>query len=51
MTMNQMAPLGQPLCADLDHCQMCGSELRTGTDDRSFECPGCEYTEQEVSNA
>lgn len=51
MTMNSMAPLGQPLCADLDHCPICGSELRTSTDDRSFECPGCVYTEQEVSNA
>lgn len=34
---------------NIHHCPMCGRELRTGTDDRSFECPGCEYTEQEVS--
>ena len=37
--------------SDLCHCPQCGSELRTGTDDRSFECPGCDYTEQEVINA
>lgn len=23
MTMNPTAPLGHPLCADLDHCPMC----------------------------
>ncbi|WP_200891479.1 hypothetical protein [Aeromonas hydrophila] len=51
MTMNPTAPLGHSLCSDLDHCPMCGSELRTGTDDRSFECPGCDYTEQEVVHA
>lgn len=48
MTMNPTAPLGQPLSDDLDHCPMCGSELRTGTDDHAYECPGCEYTEREV---
>ncbi|MGL5293329.1 MAG: hypothetical protein ACRC9V_06130 [Aeromonas sp.] len=34
---------------NIHHCPACGSELRTGTDDRSFECSGCEYTEQERS--
>lgn len=29
---------------------MCGSELRTGNDDRAFECPACAYTEQEVAH-
>lgn len=51
MTMNPTAPLGHSLCSDLDHCPMCGSELRAGTDDRSFECPGCDYTEREVIHA
>ncbi|MGY3922028.1 hypothetical protein LA366_02530 [Aeromonas jandaei] len=37
--------------SDLCHCPRCGSELRTGTDDRSFECSWCYYTEQEVVNA
>ncbi|HHQ4796024.1 hypothetical protein ACEUAZ_02590 [Aeromonas veronii] len=49
MTMNPTAQLGHPLCAALDHCPMCGSELRTGTDDHAYECPGCEYTEREVA--
>lgn len=48
MTMNPTAPLGHPLCADLDHCPLCGGELQSGTDDRAYECPACEYTEQEV---
>lgn len=48
MTANLMAPLGHPLCADLAHCPLCGSELRTSTDDHAYECSGCEYTEREV---
>jgi hypothetical protein len=48
MTMNPTAPLGRPLCADLDHCPLCGSELRAGTDDTAYERPACEYIEQEV---
>lgn len=51
MTMNPTTPQGCPLCADLDHCPLCGGELQSGTDDRAFECPACEYTEQEVANA
>lgn len=50
MTNESMASaVATPLHTNLDHCPMCGSELRTGTDDRSFECPGCDYTEQEVA--
>lgn len=37
--------------ATLSHCPLCGGELQSGTDDRAFECPVCEYTEQEVANA
>lgn len=51
MTIEPKAHGAVLLCADLDHCPICGSELRTGTDDRSFECQGCEYTEQEVIHA
>lgn len=50
MTIEPKAPVGQPLCADLDHCPMCGSELRTGADDHhAYECPDCEYMEREVA--
>ncbi|MGK4476308.1 hypothetical protein [Aeromonas molluscorum] len=49
MTMNPTAPLGRPLCADLDHCPLCGSELRAGTDDTVNERPACKYIEQEVA--
>ena len=27
-----------------------GSELQSGTNDRAYECPACEYTEQEVAH-
>ena len=36
---------------DLNHCPLCGSELQSGTNDRAYECPACEYTEQEVLHA
>ena len=32
MTMNPTTPQGCPLCADLDHCPLCGGELQSGTD-------------------
>ncbi len=34
---------------DLNHCPQCGSELRSGTDGYTYECPTCEYTEHEVA--
>ena len=43
-------PLPHSLPHDLDHCPQCGSELRSSTDDHAYECPACEYTEQEVTN-
>ncbi|MFB2865729.1 hypothetical protein [Aeromonas sp. MdU4] len=49
MTIEPRALGGDPIRADLDHCPMCGSELRTGTDDHVYECPACEYTEREMS--
>lgn len=52
MTNESMAhSVATHLHTNLEHCPLCGSELHSGTDDRSFECPGCEYTEQEVSHA
>ena len=51
MTKPILAHEGQPLPLDLNHCPLCGGELQSGTDDRTFECPVCEYTEQEVVNA
>lgn len=50
MTNSTMAHGGHPLLRDLNHCPQCGSELRSGADDRSFECPACDYTEQEVAS-
>lgn len=50
MTNSTMAPMGHPLLNDLNHCPLCGSELRSGTDGYTYECPACEYTEQEVTN-
>lgn len=35
---------------DLAHCPLCGGELQSGTHDRAYECPACEYTEQEVAH-
>lgn len=35
--------------SDLCHCPLCGCELRSGTDNNAYECPGCEYTEREVA--
>ncbi|WP_324019419.1 hypothetical protein [Aeromonas hydrophila] len=49
MTKPILAHGGQPFSHDLNHCPLCGSELQSGTDDRAFECPTCEYTEQEVA--
>ncbi|MGE6117123.1 hypothetical protein ACLHZU_13620 [Aeromonas salmonicida] len=49
MTKPILAHGGQPLPLDLNHCPLCGGELQSGTDDRTFECPACEYTEQEVA--
>lgn len=51
MTKSILAHGGQPFSHDLNHCPLCGGELQSGTDDRAFECPTCEYTEQEVCNA
>ena len=51
MTNPTMAHGGHPLLNDLNHCPLCGSELRSSTDDRAYECPTCEYTEQEVAHA
>ena len=48
MTNSTMAHGGHPLLIDLNHCPLCGSELQSGTNDRAYECPACEYTEQEV---
>ncbi|WP_170946585.1 hypothetical protein [Aeromonas salmonicida] len=42
---------GHPLPHDLDHCPLCGCELRSGTNDRAYECLACDYTEQEVCHA
>lgn len=33
----------------LGRCPLCGCELQSGIDDRAFERPACEYTEQEVA--
>ena len=49
MTNSTMAHGGHPLLHDLNHCPQCGSELQSGTNDRAYECPTCEYTEQEVA--
>lgn len=49
MTNSTMAHGGHPLLNDLNHCQLCGGELQSGTNDRAFECPACAYTEQEVA--
>lgn len=51
MTKSTMAHGGHPLSHDLNHCPLCGGELRSGTDDHAFECPACAYTEQEVAHA
>ncbi len=51
MTNQTMAHGGHPLLHDLNHCPLCGSELQSGTNDRAYECPTCEYTEQEVAHA
>lgn len=49
MTNSTMAHGGHPLLHDLNHCPLCGSELRSSTNDRAYECQACEYTEQEVA--
>ena len=50
MTNSTMAHGGHSLPHDLDQCPLCGSELQSGTNDRAYECPACEYTEQEVAH-
>ena len=50
MTNSTMAHGGQPFSDDLNHCPLCGCELRSGTDGYTYECPACEYTEQEVAH-
>ena len=54
MTNSTMAhgghPLPNSLPHDLNHCPLCGGELQSGTNDRAYECPTCEYTEQEVAH-
>ena len=50
MTNSTMAHGGHPLLHDLNHCPLCGSELQSGTNDPAYECPTCEYTEQEVAH-
>ena len=54
MTNSTMAhgghPLPHSLPHDLNHCPLCGGELRSGTDGYTYECPACEYTELEVTN-
>lgn len=50
MTNPTMAHGGHSLLNDLNHCPLCGSELQSGTNDLAYECPTCEYTEQEVTN-
>ena len=49
MTNSTQAREGHPLPHDLNHCPLCGSELQSGSNDHAFECPACEYTEQEVA--
>jgi tRNA(Ile2) C34 agmatinyltransferase TiaS len=49
MTNPTLAHRGHPLPHDLAHCPLCGGELQSGTNDRAYECPACEYTEQEVA--
>ena len=49
MTNSTQAREGRPLPHDLNHCPLCGSELQSGNDDLAYECPTCEYTEQEVA--
>lgn len=49
MTNSTMAHGGHPLLNDLNHCPLCGSELRAGTDDTVNERPACKYIEQEVA--
>ena len=49
MTNSTQAREGHPLLNDLNHCPLCGGELRSGTDGYTYECPGCEYTEREVA--
>ncbi|ALN97609.1 hypothetical protein SJS40_07350 [Aeromonas caviae] len=51
MTNSTMAHGGHSLPHDLNHCPLCGCELRSGTDGYTYECPACEYTEQEVLHA
>ncbi len=51
MTNSTLAPMGHPLPHDLNHCPLCGGDLQSGTNDRAYECPTCEYTEQEVAHA
>ena len=51
MTNSTMAHGGHPLPHDLAHCPLCGGELQSGTNDRAYECPTYEYTEQEVAHA
>ncbi|HHO0758319.1 TPA: hypothetical protein ACRTNY_001380 [Aeromonas hydrophila] len=48
MTNPTLAHRGHPLPHDLAHCPLCGGELQSGTNDRAYECPACEYTVQEV---
>lgn len=43
-------PLPHSLSHDLNHCPLCGGELRSSTDDHAFECPACAYTEREVAH-
>ena len=49
MTKPILAHGGQPFSHDLNHCPLCGCELRSGNDGYTYECPACEYTEQEVA--
>ncbi len=51
MTNSTLAHGGHPLPHDRNHCPLCVGELQSGNDDRAFECPVCEYTEQEVAHA
>ena len=44
MTNPTLAHGGHSLPHDLDHCPLCGSELQSGSNDRAYECPTCEYT-------
>lgn len=50
MTKSTMAHGANSFPHDLGHCPQCGSELRFGTDDHTFECPACAHTVQEVAS-